>query len=112
MNSPDLDPSNAEVKDKPIRSSRDIFWLILCWLGVAVMLYVLSSGPFWLLAGKKIILVGTPGFRVGLSVYLPLYRASKGTLFHRPLIMYWHLWAPMVCDTKGDLRVIIDATSD
>jgi hypothetical protein len=107
VNAHKTDQSNAEVKDKPQRSCRDFLWVILCWLGVVVMFYVLSSGPFWLLAGKKIILVGTPGFRVGLIVYLPLYRASKGTFFHKPLIMYWHLWAPMVCDTKGNLKVVV-----
>ena len=95
---------NAEAQEGHERSSRGMVGVWLCWLGAAVMLYVLSSGPFWMMVDKKIIRLGTPGWRAGQTVYYPLGWAYAETLFRKPLGMYWHLWDPGRFDGKGKIK--------
>jgi hypothetical protein len=76
---------NDEVDSGPEATSKGVVWIWLCWLGAAVMLYVLSSGPFWLLVDKKIIRYHTPAWRVGQIVYWPLGCACEATFVRKPL---------------------------
>ena len=85
---------DGEVKDRPERSSRDLFWLWLCWLGVAVMLYVLSSGPVMMAYDKLHIRDGSSADQVLEILYGPMFWVARNTLLQKPLVMYWHLWAP------------------
>jgi hypothetical protein len=81
------------------------------WAFVAVMVYVLSSGPYMALCGfdRKRYLPHTrpPGLRltfyIGRTIYGPLiwtYYHSPG--FHSVLGMYWHIWSPDFFRRNGD----------
>jgi hypothetical protein len=94
----------AEAQEGQERSSRGLLGIWLCWLGAAVILYVLSSGPFWLMADKKIIRMGTPAWRAAQIVYYPLDWVYAYSLLHKPIGMYWHFWAPGRFDAKGNIR--------
>lgn|ERR1035438_10864172 len=95
---------NAEVKDKRERSSRDVFWVILCWLAVAVMLYVLSSGPVMMMCDKQVIRANTPSSKFFDNLYWPLRSAYMNTPFWKPLGVYWHLWNPNDFDRAGKIH--------
>ena len=82
-----------------------MFDVCLCWLGAVVMLYILSSGPYWLMVDKKIIRYSTSGGRDAQIVYYPLSWAYAETLLHKPLGLYWHLWAPRRYDGKGNAKI-------
>jgi hypothetical protein len=94
---------NGETQDGPERDSRGAVWVWLCWLGAIVLLYVLSTGPVIMMASKVVIRQG-PVIRVLIVVYWPVVWAYEETPLHRPIGIYWHLWAPDICDSKGNLR--------
>jgi hypothetical protein len=83
------------------------------WAFVAVMVYVLSSGPamraYGLLGyvgslGRRIPIISTRGGPSWMQIYTPLEEAYRKTALHRPLGMYWHLWSPDVWNKDGDIR--------
>jgi hypothetical protein len=47
--------------------------------------YVLSSGPFWMMVDKKIIRYNTLRWRIGQIVYWPLGCACGATFVRKPL---------------------------
>jgi hypothetical protein len=102
VNAPKIDPSNAEVPHKRERSSRDVFWVILCWVGVAVMLYVLSLGPVMLVVQKKSISPFSSTYHVLGTFYWPIEWAGKKIpMLKPPMGKYLHLWAPELYDRNG-----------
>src|ERR1039457_3875629 len=84
----------GEVKEAPARSSWDSLWVSLCWLGVIVMLYLLSTGPSMMMIERGIFTYKSPGGKTADLFYRPAGWAYRSTLLHKPLGMYWHLWAP------------------
>jgi len=81
---------NVQSDDEPRERSRGNGSYWLCCFGIILAVYILSSGPFWLLVDKKIISLGTPGYRAAAVVYSPLGYACDKTLLRKPLILYWH----------------------
>ena len=86
-------PEIAEKKSRGLGS-------YVLWVFVALMVYVLSSGPVMHLDRTH---------RVGLSMqswldyaYAPCGWAYFTTAFHKPLGMYWHIWNPRLFDKDGD----------
>ena len=94
---------NSETEDGPETSSRSTVWDWVLWPGVLLVLYVLSSGPVVMMANNKLIFDGGPADRILLIVYWPVEWACQKTPFHKPLGMYWHLWAPEWYDRKGNI---------
>ncbi len=85
----------------PNEEKHSINWGWITWPCVALVLYVLSSGP--------VVRIGHNGrpygtmFNSFLKIYGPLEWAYWETPFHKPLGMYFHLWAPNRFDTNGDI---------
>ena len=105
MNLHKLGHTNDEVHEAPARSSRDLIWVWLCWLGVVVILYVLSSGPFLMLVQKKRISVGSPTYQAVVTFYEPIEWAFDNIPpIRKALGMYAHLWAPDKFDGKGNAK--------
>lgn len=92
-------PMNVEAQDEHERSSRGVGWEWLCWLGVLLLLYVLSSGPVVMVVTKN---HGGPVWWVIGIIYQPLRWAAEKTPLAKPLGMYWHLWAPEWYDGQGN----------
>ncbi len=95
---------NADNEPEPESTSRGDGWFWLCCFGIILALYILSSGPFWLLVDKKIIRLGTAGYRAAAVVYWPMGYACDATLLRKPLFLYWHMWAPGLFDGKGNIK--------
>jgi hypothetical protein len=106
-----LTPEIAEKKSRGLGS-------YVVWAFVAVMVYVLSSGPVARLRGVYVghVIVPATGDRVKVvdgihgappwrQIYWPLEEAYNRTLLHTPLGMYWHLWYPAHYDANGDVRL-------
>jgi hypothetical protein len=97
---------NGEIQDGPETSSRGVGWGWVFWPGVLLLLYVLSTGPVWVVYDKW--LFRHPGsplvWRFLGFVYLPVRWAYQVTPLHKPLGVYWHLWVPEWYDSKGDWR--------
>jgi hypothetical protein len=77
------------------------------WAFVAVMVYVLSSGPVYRFLRWEMItcLPGRPPptFENGFAfTYAPLLWVYNHSVFRKPLGMYWHLWFPEWYDHKGE----------
>jgi hypothetical protein len=82
-------PEIAEKKSRGLGS-------YVVWAFVAVMLYVLSSGPVYYIAQRQ--------RWYDLQVpYYPLSTIYRHTAFHKPLGMYWHMWVPSEFEKTGDL---------
>jgi hypothetical protein len=81
------------------------------WAFVAVMVYVLSSGPVIGFYGRQnwyrgqFISINPGGSLSWRHIYAPLEAAYNRTLLHRPLGMYWHLWCPDVWNKDGDIII-------
>jgi len=82
-------PETDEKKSRALGS-------YVVWTFVAVMVYVLSSGPVMLLTSKRV--VTTRAFNL---VYKPVGWAYDRTPFHKPLGLYLDLWCPKVIDKNG-----------
>ena len=83
------------------------------WAFVAVMVYVLSSGPAIRIFGVRryvgvadAILVNRD-YPPWMQIYRPLEGAYKKTILHRPLGMYWHLCCPDAYGADGELRRVL-----
>jgi hypothetical protein len=75
----------------------------LCYLGVAVMLYILSLGPVMMMVQNKSISPGSSTFEVLDTFYHPLeWTVNKIPPLEHTIGMYLHLWAPKLFDRKGD----------
>jgi len=72
------------------------YWGFVLWPVVALLFYVLSSGPALLAADKGVI-----SWRV-LDVYSPLGPAYQRTTYGKPIRMYLRLWVPEAFDKNGD----------
>ena len=72
------------------------------WALVAVIVYVLSSGPVFWTAGRLNL---TDKIR---PVYYPLVSAYEHSAFRKPLGIYWHLWWPNAWDKNGEIIVRFD----
>jgi hypothetical protein len=93
---------NGEVKEAPKRRLRDLVWIWLCWLGVAVMLYVLSLGPVVMMVQKGFISPAIPENKFVRTFYYPIEWAGKKIPMLKHLMgKYLHLWAPKLYDRKG-----------
>jgi hypothetical protein len=83
------------------QNSRGLAGYIL-WSLVAVMVYVLGSGP--LLALEKRALINydcskasprvVKAVRLGHAIYTPLFWAYWNTSLRKPIGVYWHVWFP------------------
>lgn len=94
---------NDEVEEKPQPRLRGDGWLWLCWLGVAVTLYVLSLGPVMTMVQNRFISLGSPTHEALGTFYQPVeWTNRKIPLLEHPIGVYLHLWAPKIFDRKGD----------
>jgi hypothetical protein len=66
------------------------------WGFVAVVVYVLSSGPL----ARYEIKTGTAPPILD-AIYSPLGWLSDNTMLHKPLALYWHVWCPEYLDKNG-----------
>ena len=98
------DRMNGETQHAPEPSSRGAIWEWLCWLGVVLVLYLLSTGPVTMMAGKKLTGRGSPLWSAVAIVYRPVRWAYEETPLGKPLGRYWHLWAPEWYDSEGNPR--------
>ena len=89
------------VEDAQDANSRRAVWSWLLWLSVALIVYVLSTGPILRLMRTNRIPTGSLGIKVVDVVYRPFDWAEKWPGLARPLGMYWHLWAPELYDSRG-----------
>jgi hypothetical protein len=69
----------------------------VAWVFVAMMVYVLSSGPVMKWGSKQ----KRPYQAVRLA-YAPLVWVYGRTPLWKPLGIYWHIWAPEYFDKDGD----------
>ena len=84
----------------PIEEQHSFSWKgFIVWPLVILMFYVLSSGPILMMMQRQQI--STQNVFV-VEVYWPLLYAYKDTQLHKPLGMYFHVWAPKVFDKGGD----------
>ena len=75
------------------------FGMYALWAGVVLVLYVLSVGP----VAKFEIGARSPSLNIVLGyLYLPLFWAYENTPLHKPLGMYFRLWAPQEFDKNGN----------
>jgi hypothetical protein len=77
-------------------------WSYAVWAFVAVMVYVLSSGPAWRLQSNGFIL-GTP--KLNSTVYAPINWVYPNTMLHKPLGMYCHFWWPVAFGPDGTAAI-------
>lgn len=96
----------AEIKSESRSHARgNINWL--GWFGVAVLIYFLSSGPVMWMVAKGYFGAGRPlggaTQEVVADLYYPITLAYHDTFLHKPLGLYFHLWAPALVDTHGNL---------
>ena len=68
------------------------------WLFVILVLYFLSSGPVVMMYEKGVI----TGDSKLLQLYDPLDWFYEETPLHKPIGMYFHLWAPKHIDENGE----------
>ena len=83
------------------------FGIYALWAGVVLVLYVLSWGPFMMVAQKNFAARRTPNpnlMRPMARLYRPLGWAYAHTPLHKPLGMYLHLWSPQAWDKNGDIN--------
>ena len=90
-----------EADNEPKPSSRGMSWGWLWWLGLALVLYILSTGPIIMMIDRKIILPSSAAMQVIDIVYRPIDWATQTPVLAKPLGRYWHLWAPTLYDSKG-----------
>ena len=103
VNTPTIEPSKAEVKDRPQRRSKDLIWVWLCWLPVIVALYLLSLGPVMMMLQNRVISPSMPTITFIMTFYYPIdWAGNKIPMLKRPIGMYLHLWAPKLIDSKGN----------
>jgi hypothetical protein len=95
---------SGETDNGQKESSRSSVWNWLLGLGVALVVYVLSTGPVLLLMRTGRTTAGSPGARLIQIVYHPFDWAIRVPMLDRPLGMYWHLWAPELYDGHGKRR--------
>jgi hypothetical protein len=93
-----------EAQDASKSRSRVIGWGCLWWVGLALVLYVLSSGPVLMVVHKRIIRLNSPTYRFLASFYQPLNWVANVTPLDKPLQMYWELWTSHVSDTKKNRK--------
>jgi hypothetical protein len=75
------------------------FGTYVVWVFVAVVLYLLSTGP----AARFEIKTG--GAHPVLDViYAPIGWLNDNTPLRKPLGMYWHIWCPDYFDKNGDSK--------
>jgi hypothetical protein len=85
------------------KEKRSINWgALILWPVVILILYVLSWGPVIMMIEKGHISSTNEFLRM---FYRPLGWAYAETPLHKPLGMYFHLWAPQYFDKKGDKLV-------
>jgi hypothetical protein len=65
-----------------------------------LVLYVLSIGPVWMLMAKGNF---SASGRSLDKFYTPLKWAYLKTPLHKPLGIYFHLWAPTMFDKRGEV---------
>ena len=95
---------NDQIEDGLATSSRSRRWRWVFWLGAVLVLYVLSTGPVAMMLDKKFILEGSPTYRVLHIFYTPVEWAYQKTPLHRPLGIYWYLWAPGLFNSDGNWK--------
>ena len=89
-------PSTAQpAPETDEKKSRGLGSYVI-WAFVAVMVYVLSSGPV-----MNAVLSIRGVWRV-VVIYRPLGWAYWHTPLRKPLGMYWHLWLPGLYDRDGE----------
>lgn len=96
---------NEEAQDAPETSSRGFNWNWIFWVGLLLVLYILSTGPFITMMDKKIIPANPYALKVLEIIYGPMEWVADNTVLEKPLGMYWHLWAPKRFDSKGNLKL-------
>jgi hypothetical protein len=81
-------PETEEKKSRGLGS-------YVLWAFVAVMVYVLSSGPMLKCRMKT-------GAVIDTLYYPPLQWAYNDTPLHKPLGLYWHVWCPGQVNASGE----------
>jgi hypothetical protein len=92
--------SRKSTPEAPDRKSFSLTSWIL-WSFVALMCYVLSTGPLMRMADSKYFEEHAAFGDFVEKAYFPVEWAYEETLLHRPLGMYFHLWSSRF-DAKGD----------
>jgi hypothetical protein len=105
-------PSTAQpAPETDEKKSRGLGSYVL-WAFVAVMVYVLSSGPVMRLCGERTtlrrgnyaaVVYTSRGYPPWTRIYTPLDAAYNETVLRRPLGMHWHLWCPGTYDANGEV---------
>jgi len=86
----------------PIEEKHSFNWqMFVLWPFLILVLYVLSSGPVVRLVRQGRISRSNGVFIE--RVYGPVAWAYERTPLHKPLGMYFHLWAPKSFDKNGDV---------
>jgi hypothetical protein len=76
-------------------------WGWSIWSGVVLVVYILSTGPIIMMIDKKIIRQSNVVIKVIDTIYRPIDWATETPVLAKPLIEYWHLWAPKLYDSNG-----------
>jgi hypothetical protein len=87
----EMTPDETTTEEKSGRS----YWGFVIWPVVAVMVYVLSSGPLMLAMHKRLI---GPW---ALCIHRPLKDVIDYTPLDKAYYMYIHFWIPDVMDIHG-----------
>jgi hypothetical protein len=99
-------PSTAQPSPETDEKKSRGLGSYVVWAFVAVMVYVLSSGPAFLLTttGGSFRAWRSPMCAKMFScVYWPLIHAWEGHgPLHKSVGIYWHLWLPGMFDANGD----------
>ncbi len=89
-------PETTTPKDE----KHSINWgAIVLWPVVILILYALSVGPVLMMHEKG---RAPQNSRFLANLYGPLIWAYMVTPLHKPLGMYFHLWAPKAFNKNGD----------
>jgi hypothetical protein len=99
---PETAQSTPETDEK---KSRGVGSYVV-WAFVAVMVYVLSSGPACVLVEHSSALSARQQKVIGscVIIYVPIIWAYYETPFHKLLGFYWYMWCPDRFDAKGEPR--------
>jgi hypothetical protein len=99
----ELPDTNGETQEEGQTVLWGEIWIWLCYLGLSVMLYVLSSGPVVMAVQKPVFPYNSLPDRVLVTYLSPMIRVHNANpLIGKAIGMYWHLWVPKSTDSKGN----------
>jgi hypothetical protein len=93
-------PSTAQrASETDEKKSRGLGSYVL-WAFVAVMVYVLSSGPVYM----PVYTSHSASTWRADKFYRPVSWAYFHTPLHKPIGLYWHFWRPDTFDRSGERK--------